>query len=139
MIVVDTSVIYALLDAADSNHGQAARWYETVDEEIATTPLVVAEVDHLAPRAGVRARRAFLRDLNSGAYSIEWWPAAAGVSGLVAMTYEDAGVSLTDASLVALAARHRTTRVATFDERHFRSMRPHYGGAAFTLLPADAD
>jgi hypothetical protein len=36
-----------------------------------------------------------------------------------------------------LAARHRTTRLLTFDERHFRAVKPLYG-KAFTLLPADA-
>jgi predicted nucleic acid-binding protein len=138
MIILDTSFIYALLDSADTNHGPASGWYETVDEEIATTPFVLAEVDHLAPRAGVRARRAFRRDLASGAYTVEWWSEIAGRSALIATTYEDLGVSLTDASLVALAARFHTTRIGTFDERHFRSMRPLFGDPAFTLLPADA-
>jgi hypothetical protein len=36
-----------------------------------------------------------------------------------------------------LAARHRTTRLLTLDERDFRPMRPLFG-TAFTLLPADA-
>ena len=42
MIVVDTSFAYALLDRRDGRHDQAVRWYGTIDEELATTPLVVA-------------------------------------------------------------------------------------------------
>jgi predicted nucleic acid-binding protein len=39
---------------------------------------------------------------------------------------------------LVLAARHRTKRILTFDERDFRRLRPLDGGS-FTLLPADAD
>lgn len=45
---------------------------------------------------------------------------------------------MTDASLIALAARIETTQIATFDERHFRAMTPLHGGRHFTLLPKDA-
>ena len=56
----------------------------------------------------------------------------------IAQRYLDLGVSLTDASLVALAARLETTSIATFDERHFRTIQPLTGEPAFTLLPVDA-
>ena len=39
--------------------------------------------------------------------------------------------------LVVLAHRYGSTRIATFDERAFRSI-PPLGGGSFTLLPADA-
>ena len=52
--------------------------------------------------------------------------------------YADLGLGLADASAAVLAARHRTTRLLTLDERDFRPMRSLYG-AAFTLLPADAE
>jgi predicted nucleic acid-binding protein len=51
--------------------------------------------------------------------------------------YEDLGLGLADCSLVVLAARHRTERVLSFDERHLRAVEPLHG-KAFTLLPADA-
>jgi hypothetical protein len=44
---------------------------------------------------------------------------------------------LPDASLVALAGRLRTTRVATLDHRHFRTV-TLADGRPFTVLPADA-
>ena len=56
----------------------------------------------------------------------------------VAERYVDLGLGLTDASLVALASRIGTIDVATYDQRHFRTVRPLRAGDAFRLLPLDA-
>jgi hypothetical protein len=138
VIVIDTSVVYALLDAADERHGPAAAWYATVDEDLATTPLVIAEADHLAmTRGGPAAVQAFHADVRAGVYAIDWWPEAAASAVDVAARYADLGIGLADGSLVALAARLDTNLLATFDERHFRAIRPLRGGPAFRLLPID--
>lgn len=139
MIVIDTSVIYALLDGRDARHEEAVSWYAQSDRAVATTPLVLAEADHLAlARAGTRAASAFRRDVAAGAYAVEWWAGAAAELVAVAERYRDLGLGMTDASLVALADRLETHEIATFDERHFRAVRPLAGGEAFTVLPADA-
>ena len=139
MIVVDASIAYALLDDRDAGHGAARSWYEQPHRDLLTTPLVLAEVDHLAEaRLGAGARSAFLGDIGGGGYYIAWWNSAAAESARIARQYLDLGVSLTDASLVALAARLGTPSIATFDERHFRAMQPLTGEPAFTLLPVDA-
>jgi predicted nucleic acid-binding protein len=138
LIIVDTSVIYALLDANDNKHEAATAWYLDTVPTLTTTPLILAEVDHLAgARAGAAAQSAFRTDLARGAYEIEWWAEAAAESVTTAEQYLDLGVGLADASLVALANRLGIVDVATFDERHFRAMRPARGGTAFRLLPAD--
>lgn len=136
MIVIDTSVIYALLDANDSLHQRAKRWYGDCAEELVTTPLIVAEVDHLAGRVGAAAAAAFRQDLRIGALGVEWSDEVLRASLDIADRYGDLGIGLADASLVALAAASRTTSIATFDERHFRAIRPTYGDA-LRLLPAD--
>jgi len=139
VIVLDTSVIYALLDAADNRHREALEWYDVLDEELVTTPFVLAEADHLATtRAGSQAVRAFRDDVRAGAYLVEWWPSAAHESAELADRYADLGIGLTDASLVALAARVGTADIATFDERHFRAVRPLGGAEAFRIVPLDA-
>lgn len=139
MIVVDTSFVYALLDRRDRRHAEAVDWYDDVHDDLATTPLVVAEIDHLVgARAGATARTAFHRDLIAGAYVVHWWMGAEKACVEVAERYADLGVGLADASLVALAARLETLAIATFDERHFRAIRPLAGAAAFELLPADS-
>ncbi len=48
----------------------------------------------------------------------------------------DLKLGLADCSIVVLAHRYRTTRIVSFDERHFRVVRP-LQGRAFTMLPAD--
>ena len=139
MIVVDTSVIVAFMNAGDDHHEVVAGWLDQTNDDLATTPLVVAEVDHLARvRGGSAASGAFRADLLAGAYLVEWWPAAIASSVSVAEVYADTGLGLADASLVALAERVGTVEIATLDERHFRVVRPLTAGAAFRLLPADA-
>ena len=68
---------------------------------------------------------------------MDWWPTAPVEIVEIAERYGGLSLSLTDASLVALAGRVGTTTVATFDERHFRAVRPLTGAAAFSVLPAD--
>lgn len=139
MIVIDTSVIVAYMNATDDRHQQASSWLEDVDDDLATTPLIVAEVDHLvAARGGRSALSAWRADLVAGAFLVEWWPGAIGSAVSVAERYADSGLGLTDASLVALAQRLETIEIATLDERHFRAVRPLEGGNAFRLLPSDA-
>ncbi|MGZ6617244.1 MAG: type II toxin-antitoxin system VapC family toxin, partial [Solirubrobacteraceae bacterium] len=50
--------------------------------------------------------------------------------------YAELNLGLADLSVAVLAHRLGTERILTFDERHFRAVRPIQGGV-FTLLPAD--
>ncbi len=139
MIVLDTSVVVAFMDRADVNHESVSKWMETQEEELVTTPLVVAELDHLVLRqGGASAAQALRKDLDAGAYLVEWWLAAIHETTMLAERHQSMELGLTDASLLALGAHLRTTRIATLDERHFRALRPATGEEAFTLLPADA-
>ena len=140
MIVVDSSAIIAVMDARDAHHVRVRTWLESATDDLVTTPMVVAEADHLVTRrGGTRAAAALRADLAAGAYVVDWWPEAIAVAADVAGRYADIGVGLTDASLVALAERVDTTDIATLDDRHFRVLRPlQRGGAtAFRLLPYD--
>jgi predicted nucleic acid-binding protein len=139
VIVVDTSFLYALLDRRDRRHAESVAWYDTLDDELVTTPMVLAELEHLATtRAGTDAAAAVRHDVRSGAYGVEWWTTAANDASVVAERYDDLGIGLTDASLVALAKRVGTATIATFDERHFRAIRPLTVHPSFTLVPLDA-
>lgn len=137
MIVVDTSIVVAALNRGDDAHETVRDWLTVTREELVTTPLAVAEMDHLVSSYGGEEGVAALRgDLKRGAYVVDWWPAA--MSEIIAVASRHAGIGLTDASLVALAARVETIDVATLDERHFRTLRPATGEPAYRLLPADA-
>ncbi|MFI5005277.1 MAG: type II toxin-antitoxin system VapC family toxin [Solirubrobacterales bacterium] len=138
MILADASAIFALLDRADERHEITRAWFARTRPALVTVPLVLAEVDFLAgSRGGQGMRTAFRRDVIAGAYRVNWWNDAAVQAAEIAQQYADLGVSLADTSLVALAARMQTTEIATFDERHFRAMRPLWGGDAFRLLPLE--
>jgi predicted nucleic acid-binding protein len=141
LIVLDTSVVLALMDRRDVNHERVRVWMEAVRDELCTTPLVLAELDYLVPeRGGSTAAQALREDFQEGAYLVEWWRSALRETIAAARLYESIDLGLTDASLIALAAHLETTRVATLDERHFRAVRPLKGDAtSFTLLPADTD
>lgn len=137
MIVVDTSVVVAFMNRGDGHHDVVRDWIEEAEEEFFTTPLAIAEMDHLVLRyAGLPAAQALWRDLERGAYQVEWWPTAVRETVAIAKRYAPLEIGLTDASLVALAARLDTEHIATLDERHFRQVKPK-GSPAFTLLPAD--
>lgn len=137
MIVVDTSVILAFMNATDTWHERVAAWLDHEDDVLVTTPLILAETDHLVGVRGGRAAQAALRsDLIRGAYMVEWWQGALRTTVEVAKRYADADLGLADASLIALADRIGTVAVATLDERHFRAARPIHG-EAFELLPID--
>jgi len=138
LIVVDTSVVLAFMDRRDSNHARVREWLQKQEEELITTPLVIAELDHLVSRqGGAAAAQALREDLERGAYLVEWWPTAIHDTITLAKHHQSMELGLTDASLLALAAHLHTTAIATLDERHFRALKPTTGEEAFTLLPAD--
>ncbi|CAN5789931.1 hypothetical protein BH23ACT12_BH23ACT12_20270 [soil metagenome] len=138
MIVVDTSVILAFMNSRDAHHAQVSAWMAGDLQDLATTPLIVAETDHLvATRGGRSAVSALRADLAAGAYMVDWWPEAMAAAIRVAERYADMALGLADASLVVLADRLETIQIATLDERHFRAVRPLSRATAFHLLPQD--
>jgi len=138
-IVLDAGPLVAMHDRRD-------RWQEPVERLLREEPgalvlpaPVSAEVDYLlGRRLGIGSRRAFLTDLAANRYAVECLEADdyASVERLES-AYAALEPGLADLSVVLLAARHRTRRLLTFDQRHFRAIRPLQGGA-FTLLPADS-
>jgi predicted nucleic acid-binding protein len=99
VIVVDTSVIVAYMNAADDHHATVAGWLDGADDVLATTPLIIAEVDHLVgARGGPTAWQALHRDLAAGAYLVEWWPGAMTAVVKTAERYADTGLGLAGAS-----------------------------------------
>lgn len=91
----------------------------------------------LGERFGALARRAFMADLVAGRFSVgalEREDCARVID--LDTRYADLDLGLADCALIVLAARYRTTRILSFDERHFRAVRPLHGDA-FTILPQD--
>lgn len=138
-LIVDASPLIAVLGGADPR--RQAILGALVDEPgaLIVPPPVVAEVDYFAGRYfGASGRRAFVQELATGRFDVphlerEDYAAISEVD----LRYADLDLGLADCSMVLLAHRYDTTRILTFDERHFRAVAP-VGGGAFTLLPTDA-
>ena len=132
-VVVDTNMLLGLIDAEDAFHDEASAFYADLDEDLVTTPLVVAEMDHLfTERSGRPGAERLWTTLESGAIIVRWW--ATAMPETLSVVRDRPQLGLADASLLALARIAATTRIATFDRRHFSSARTA-DGAPFTLLP----
>ncbi len=99
---------------------------------------VTAEVDYLlGRRLGRPSRLAFLDDLAAGRFTVaNLEPDDYGVVAGLERRYDDLDVGLADLAVIVVANRYGTRRLLTFDERHFRALRPMDGGQ-FTLVPSD--
>ena len=138
MIVLDTSGLLAALDASQRQHQGAAASLAAARPPLLLSPFALAELDYLiASRVGAAARAHLLAEVERGAYTLE--PMAAtdiARAHAIIRRFASLQVSLTDASIVVLAERHRLREVLTLDERHFRVLTA--SKKPFRLLPADA-
>lgn len=125
----------ALLREDDEHHDVAREWMALVDDDLVTSPLALAEMDHFVAWGGRAASEVFWEDLDAGVYTVRWW--ADAIPETLAVARRNPHIGLTNASLVAVAARANTNRIATFDHRHFRSLTTR-SGEPFVVLPADA-
>lgn len=139
MIILDSSGVYAFKDESADEHVAIRRVLESDPGPFVISPFVLAEVDYLiSSRLGQTAEREVLEDVANGAYELaEFGPDDVVTAMELIDRYADLSIGLADASVSVLAARYRTTRLLTLDERDFRPMRPLYG-TSFVLLPADA-
>jgi len=138
-LVVDAAPLVALADVREPRRGEILELLEAERGSLFIPASVTAEIDYvLGQRFGAPARRAFLEDLRARRYET---PGLAGPDYEVAMEldrrYAGLNLGLADLSVVVIAGKLGTGRLLTFDERHFRAVRPLQGGT-FTLLPADA-
>jgi uncharacterized protein len=139
VIICDTSGLVAAYSGNDPRQRLVSDLLGIEPGPLILSPFVLAELDYLmARRANVPAELNVLSDVASGVYTLaEFDRFDVGQAAKLVERYQQMDIGIADASLVVLAARYRTTRLLTFDERHFRAIRPPHG-AAFTLLPADS-
>ena len=137
-LIVDTAPIVSVVEPNHPDGPSALRVLLKEPDELIMPAPVTAEIDYfLQARGGPTGNRTFLRDLAARRYYVPCLEPA-DYSTLAALNeqYRDLNVGLVDLSIIVIAARFRTTRILTFDQRHFRAMRPLQGGV-FTLLPYD--
>ena len=138
-LILDAGPAVALVDRRDPLQSTVDLALRAEDGEIVVPGPVLGEIDYLlSRRLGRNARRLFLADVADRRFRVVC---------LEPMEYQalldydqrhaDFVVGVADLSVVLLAWRFGTKRVMTFDERHFRALRPIDGGS-FVLLPMDA-
>ena len=140
IIIADTSGIIA---ASDRNARESAACRRVLQDAgtVIISPLVLAEVDHLAKaHFGSGARTSIIEFIIAQVRQLrfqipETGADILGTARLVQRQYAD--LDLADAVNVALAAQYRTDAVLTLDRRDFRATRPLTPHKWFRLLPDD--
>lgn len=138
--MIDAAPIVVLADVGEPLRDEILAELRAEPGELVIPAPVTAEIDYLlGQRFGAMARRAFLGDLAAARFTVAALDRDdyAAVVDLEAR-FADLDLSLADCSVAIVAGRYRTTRILSFDQRHFRTIAPPQGGA-FTILPADSD
>ncbi len=137
-LIVDAAPLIAQVERDNPLRELASAVMANEPGALVLSPFVVAEVDYFVQKlGGARANTSLIADLAAGRFEVPHFTVA-DFSQIERLNsrYRDLSPGIADLSIVVLAARYNTTRVLTFDQRHFRLFRPLHGGT-FTLLPFD--
>jgi uncharacterized protein len=137
VLICDTGPLVALLNKADRYHAASTGLFATYPGRLVVPGPILTEVCYLAEsRLGPETEARFLDSVAAGEFELE--PVSSAdlrrMSELV-RTYADFPLGAADASVVAIAERLDSVRIATLDHRHFRAVRPAHC-SAFELLPS---
>lgn len=134
-LVVDTGVLYAMLDADDGDHVACTSLLAGAHERRVVPAPVLSEVDWLCGRRHRDAFTLVLDQIETEALVVEelLLEDYRRVRVLLA-TYADLRVGFVDAAVLAVVERLREPKLATLDHRHFSVMRPTHVDA-LELLP----
>jgi uncharacterized protein len=132
--VIDSGVLYALVDAGDTFHSECVAALEAEHETIVVPTVTLPEVSTLiASRLGSSHEVDFVRHLIESDWRIEGVANGDMARAIWMMAEHDIG--FTDAAVAAIAERMNATRIYTLDRRHFERVRPRHVDR-FELLPA---
>lgn len=136
MIVADTGAVVALIDADDRHHETMRKLFEDGDSPWVLPWAILPEVDYLlSAHVGVRAEEAFLADLASGIFAVEWGREADLVAAeRLCRRHRALRLGLVDSVVIAVAERLKADAIATLDLRHFGAVRIRGGPR---LIPRD--
>lgn len=142
IVIADTSGLIAAFDTSAPESDAAFRVLEEAGL-VVLSPLVLAEVDHVARRVlGRRIANEMIEDLAAQARTPHFAIAAITSDVLdqanaVRTLYAELQLDLADVVTVALAADYETDAVLTLDRRDFRAVTPLTEHKAFRVLPDD--
>lgn len=134
-VLLDTGIVYAYYDRADSWHAAARRLLEDEEGGLILPSPVIPEADYLlGQRLGREARALFHQGMVEGHYFIAELPQE-GYRRIAELnqTYRDLDLGFVDAAVLALAEHLELGRIATTDRRHFGAVEV---SRPLVLLPA---
>lgn len=135
--VIDSSVLYALVDGADATHPECLAAVEAEEDAIIVPLATLPEVCWLiGSRLGAEREAAFVRYLVESDWRLESL-AEADLRRVVELMskHVDTGIGFVDAAVATVAERMGATRIYTLDRHHFDLIRPTHTDR-FELLPA---
>ena len=135
-LVLDTSVVVALLVRDDPNHERCLEMGDTLDEELIIPAPTLVEIDYWLRKHGAGLGwRLFVDEVLEGRYRLHRGDdAELRRAAQLEATYAELGLGFVDASVIATCERLGERKVATLDRRHFSVVRPQHCDA-LTLLP----
>lgn len=134
-MITDTGVVYASMDRSDPSHAACVELLQRTGEPLRVPSPVLVELDWLGDARGVPVLDATLESVESGSIEvIDLSPADYVRIRELCRQYQDLGLGMVDASVVAVAERLGEETIATLDHRHFSVVRPRHV-ASFTLVP----
>ncbi|MFW6204481.1 MAG: PIN domain-containing protein [Actinomycetota bacterium] len=142
IVIADTSGLLVALDSTHPEH-QAADQAIFSAGLLVMSPLVLAELDHIATRelgreAAISAADDIRHWMRRGRVVVpEVTEDQLGVAQFVRAQYGGLDLDLADAVNVALASVYDTDVILTLDGRDFRAVRPLSRHKAFRILPDD--
>ena len=132
--VVDGSVLYALVDAAEAHHSSCVDALASEPDAIVVPTAILPGVCTLiASQLGAASEIAFVRHLLDSDWRLE--SLANGDLARVLGLMTGHGIGYVDAVVAATAERMNARRVYTLDREHFERIRPEHVDR-FELLPA---
>ena len=140
IVIADASGLLAALDSTHPEH-QASNEAIMAAGLLVMSPLLLAEIDHVATRELGRAAALSAVDdirqwMRRGRIAVpEITEEPLGGAQSVRARYRNLDLDLADAVSVALAADYDTDAVLTLDRRNFRALRPLGRYNAFRVLP----
>ncbi len=134
-MILDTSVLFAAIDAKDPAHEAAGAVVGSPEPRLVPESVVVEADWLIADRFGVDVEVRFLRALDEGTLVVEPILKEDRIRAtLLIEQYRDLYLGYVDATIVAIAERLGETKIATLDRRHFSIIRPRHL-ETFELVP----
>lgn len=132
--VLDTGPLVAMMDRGDNRHAECVQFFSTLTGRRLLPVTVMVEVCWLLEeRPDIEA--AFLDRVSDKVFElVSLTSLDVERTAELVRRYADFPLGTVDASVVAIAERFGTERVATLDRKHFSVVRPSHI-PMFTLLP----